>query len=459
MRERPSAVPPGLFDSWILPAGSLDSMRVSHWVSYFRAEARGHDAGERATMAWGLARDHREHLPDGRVDNELATAEHYLYAYQDVLNGGNPIAMRLLVLAAEASKIAGIGLLARLGNGSVSPGGPDQRDWGLAGVRDAQADWAHIGQARVPVRDHPDRDVPVDHHRLTDAGGQTPDDASPPSRPAPGGHEHHSDNTIRKGMEMSGFDKAPASDKTPDTGKTPITHAHQTLPGTDFGAPLRDFDKQSPDTPGKEHHDQGGTAAQHPTVNSHGAGHAISDQSHTVSPSTAQSPHPIPIMSETNTGTTSSTAQVGNAPHGQSAGTQAVQATPPATGDAGTDLRQFGIDPDPVPGSPTTPDGIVAPPFQPPDPSSRHTGDPTESAPADNAPLPGMDFVTTHDHPTPSTPDGLPGADFGAPHHDPVGLTDHHGASPVGGHAQPTPDGPATTHIEHPHFDAPPPGM
>jgi hypothetical protein len=201
----PGHVNPTTMGDWTLPAGTLDADRVSHWASHFRGIAEGHTPAERATSAWGLARAERENSTQGQTDNELAAAERYLYAYQHVLDGGSPTFMQLLVYASEASKLIGIGLLARGGNGPVSPGGPDQRDWGLAGVRDAEADLARIGLAGAHHQEAPHMDTaPPGDISPTSITWLSPDGAWQPLIPSLGPEPGTVDGDLHLGTPNDG---------------------------------------------------------------------------------------------------------------------------------------------------------------------------------------------------------------------------------------------------------------
>lgn len=139
---------------------SLNASRVSHWISECRAEASGETQEERSASAWGHALNYRAAHANWD-DHDLAAAEHYLYAYHAVLTGDNALGMTALTYLYEVSKIAG--MTHRAGDGPVSPGGPDQLSWGLAGIRDAQQDLAFIHQ-QIDATAPPSRHSSPDHH-------------------------------------------------------------------------------------------------------------------------------------------------------------------------------------------------------------------------------------------------------------------------------------------------------
>ncbi|QJS99044.1 hypothetical protein G9272_00740 [Streptomyces asoensis] len=126
--------------------------------------ASGSSPQERALNAWGLAKHHRDDIPRYWRDQDLAAAEHYLYSYQHVFDDGNATYMRFLVVTQEIVKRTGLGQWLRSGDGPVSPGGPDQLAWGLAGVRDAEADLLRLQQQDSPDATadvaHPDTSLP-----------------------------------------------------------------------------------------------------------------------------------------------------------------------------------------------------------------------------------------------------------------------------------------------------------
>ena len=93
----------------------------------------------------------RRRLPGGSVDENLAAAEHYMFARWMVCEGTVSVTqMRAMVVGYDTLKILGFGRLMQTTSNPTAPGSTAAMQWGLNGVNDGDAQHTRCNSSVVP---------------------------------------------------------------------------------------------------------------------------------------------------------------------------------------------------------------------------------------------------------------------------------------------------------------------
>lgn len=117
-----------------------DPKQVHNIITTSFKLAQGSNVLDRLFDAWSHTRNLRENGACG--DENLAIAEHYLYARYEVAKDGHTNGMKFLVLAYSSVKALGLkGLLPETGKCKVSPFSRLGYEWGSRGADDGLDDF------------------------------------------------------------------------------------------------------------------------------------------------------------------------------------------------------------------------------------------------------------------------------------------------------------------------------
>ncbi len=93
----------------------------------------------------------RRRLPGGSLDENLAAAEHYMFARWSVCEGSvSATQMRAMVLGYDSLKMFGLGPLMQTTSNPTAPASVASLRWGMTGVNDGDAQHSRCNSAVVP---------------------------------------------------------------------------------------------------------------------------------------------------------------------------------------------------------------------------------------------------------------------------------------------------------------------